>query len=253
MTAVEQLVVEDVSVRYRTPAGDFWAVREASLSVARGRTLAVVGESGSGKTTLARAILGLVPLASGTIRLNDGRPDRAVPAERIGMVWQDPFASLDPRWTVERLIAEPGQIAGRAVDVASVMEEVGLDASLARRHPHHLSGGQRQRIAIGRALALRPPLLICDEPTAALDLSIQAQILNLLKDIQRSHGCACLYISHDLQTVRFLADEIVVMREGRIVERGPTARIFTDPQHEYTRLLLASAPSLETLGQIPGL
>jgi oligopeptide/dipeptide ABC transporter ATP-binding protein len=167
------------------------------------------------------------------------------------MVWQDPYASIDPRWRVKDIIAEPGVILGVPVDVNQVLDEVGLSKEMGDRFPHQLSGGQRQRVAIGRALALRPPLVICDEPTAALDLSVQAQILNLLRDIQRDIGCAFLYISHDLTTVRFLADRVAVMYMGRVVEEGPTRQLFEAPLHPYTFALLESAPTLEKLGYLP--
>lgn len=215
--------------------------------------MAVVGESGCGKTTLARAVLGLQPLASGEIQVA-GQPvlgNLAGQAKRIGMVWQDPFASIEPKWTVRKILEEPVRLAGQKVDIAKMMDQVGLAPALADRYPHELSGGQRQRAAIARAIALRPPLVICDEPTAALDLSIQAQILNLLKDLKAETGCAFLYITHDLQTVRYLADRVAVMYMGQIVEIGPTEDVFTHPKHPYTQALLASSPSLEKLGHIP--
>lgn len=229
------------------------ALDGVSLSVEAGETVAVVGESGCGKTTLARGILGLQRLSSGTVRLHsDGeKVNGSTLAERIGMVWQDPYASLDPRWKVSRIIEEPGRIAGKAVDVSAILEEVGLSPETGDRYPHQMSGGQRQRVAIGRALALRPPLVVCDEPTAALDLSIQAQILNLLRDIQESRKCSILYISHDLTTVRFLADRVAVMYLGKIVEVGTTSSVFSNPMHPYTKALLDSAPSLERLGYLP--
>jgi peptide/nickel transport system ATP-binding protein len=224
-----------------------------SLTVNPGETVAVVGESGCGKTTLARAVLGLQSLAAGKIRLvNDevNGPTRRM-AEKVGMVWQDPYASLNPKWKVGRSATEPLALLGKKGKAEAIFEEVGLDPQMVSRFPHQLSGGQRQRVAIGRALALKPPLVICDEPTAALDLSIRAQILNLLKDVQRQNGCAFLYISHDLTTVRFLADRVAVMYLGRIVEEGPTEKIFSDPRHPYTKALLESAPTLEKLLHLP--
>jgi dipeptide transport system ATP-binding protein len=229
------------------------AMDGVSLTVRKGETVAVVGESGCGKTTLARSVLGLQPLAGGEILLQ-GEPVRGVQnkqAAKVGMVWQDPYASLNPRWRVGRSILEPSKIVGSKQVATELFEEVGLDPQLVARYPHELSGGQRQRIAIGRALSLKPPLVICDEPTAALDLSIRAQILNLLKDVQDRLGCSFLYISHDLTTVRFIADQVAVMYLGRIVEEGPTEAIFTDPRHPYTRALLDSAPSLDRLMQLP--
>ncbi len=224
-----------------------------SLTVQRGETLAVVGESGCGKTTLARAVLGLQPLKDGHIHL-DGMEVKGTTrrmAEKVGMVWQDPYASLNPRWKVGKSVQEPLALTGKRGDPAAIFEEVGLDPRFVDRYPHQLSGGQRQRVAIGRALALKPPLVICDEPTAALDLSIRAQILNLLKDVQKANHCSFLYISHDLTTVRFLADRVAVMYLGSIVEEGPTEQIFSDPRHPYTKALLDSAPTLDKLQHLP--
>lgn len=229
------------------------AVDRVSLTVTAGETVALVGESGSGKTTLARAVLGLQSLVSGSIELH-GEPVSGVrrdQAARAGIVWQDPYASLDPRWTLERIVLEPLRLLGRDGDAGALLDEVGLDAQYAQRYPHQLSGGQRQRVAIARALAARPPVVLCDEPTAALDLSVQAQILNLLKDLQESHGCAYLYISHDLDTVRYLADRVAVMYLGAIVEEGPAADVFAGPRHPYTRALLASSPSMDRPGVLP--
>lgn len=247
------LEVTNARVEFHQHGGTIRALDGVSLQVHTGETLAVVGESGCGKTTLARAVLGLQPLAAGEVKLN-GEPVKGTMrrlAEKVGMVWQDPYASLNPKWRVARSVEEPGRIVGKRSDPAAVFEEVGLDRKMLDRYPHELSGGQRQRVAIGRALALKPPLVICDEPTAALDLSIRAQILNLLRDIQTKNRCSFLYISHDLTTVRFLADRVAVMYLGRIVEEGPTETIFSDPRHPYTRALLESAPSIEKLMQLP--
>jgi oligopeptide/dipeptide ABC transporter ATP-binding protein len=247
------LSVEDIVVEFSVQGGTVRAVDGVSFVVNAGETVAIVGESGCGKTTIARAVLGLQPTVSGNILL-DGRPvrdQRHRIAEKVGMVWQDPFASLDPKWTVGRSLLEPARILGRNADAGKIFQEVGLDPRFASRFPHQLSGGQRQRVAIGRALVTEPPLVICDEPTAALDLSIRAQILNLLKDIQRNRDCSFLYISHDLTTVRYLADRVLVMYLGRIVEEGPTEEIFSSPRHPYTAALLASAPTLEHLRQLP--
>jgi oligopeptide/dipeptide ABC transporter ATP-binding protein len=247
------LKVRGAVVEFETPGGTVRALDGVSLDVRRGETLAIVGESGCGKTTLARAVLGLQPMASGTIELQ-GKSVTGVKrniAQEVGMVWQDPYASLDPRWKISRSITEAARIAGRKVDAKEILTEVGLDDRFINRFPHQLSGGQRQRVAIGRALALKPPLVICDEPTAALDLSIRAQILNLLKKVQADLGCSFLYISHDLMTVRFLADRVAVMYLGRIVEEGPTEEIFLNPRHPYTKALLDSAPTLDKLQQLP--
>lgn len=245
--------VRDAVVEFSSPGGTIRALDGVSVDVFPGETVAVVGESGCGKTTLARVILGLQPLKSGEVKLDGvaikGTPKRV--AERVGMVWQDPYASLDPRWQVGRSILEPMKVLGRTANATELFLEVGLDPQFVSRFPHQLSGGQRQRVAIGRALAAQPPLVICDEPTAALDLSIRAQILNLLKDIQASRGCSFLYISHDLTTVRYVADRVLVMYLGVVVEEGPAELVFSDPRHPYTRALLDSAPSLERLRQLP--
>ena len=247
------LEVKDVQVEFGGPGGAVRALDGVSLSVEPGETVAVVGESGCGKTTLARAVLGLQPLVGGAISLagDDVKGVARTNAERVGMVWQDPYASLNPKWTVGRSATEPLRIANKKGDPGAIFEEVGLPPGMTDRYPHQLSGGQRQRVAIGRALALKPPLVICDEPTAALDLSIRAQILNLLKAVQKANGCSFLYISHDLTTVRFLADRVAVMYLGRIVEEGPAEQVFTQPRHWYTKALLDSAPSLERLMQLP--
>lgn len=244
--------VREAVVEFAVEKGKVRALDGVSLTVEPGETLAVVGESGCGKTTLARVILGLQPLVSGEVHLGDRRVQGVALGQsgQVGMVWQDPFASLDPRWTIGRLIEEPLRLAGRKRDLGELLQDVGLDPSHAERFPHQLSGGQRQRAAIARAIALEPPLVICDEPTAALDLSIQAQILNLLKDLQVRNGCAFLYISHDLQTVRFLANRVAVMYLGQIVEHGPTADVFGTPRHPYTRALLDAVPSLTTFGHL---
>lgn len=245
--------VRGAVVEFATPRGTVRALDGVDLELAPGETLAVVGESGCGKTTLARVLLGLQPLAAGEAWLA-GKPVRGVrpgQAAEVGMVWQDPYASLDPRWTIGRSVAEPARAVGRSVDLVALLGEVGLDQSFAGRYPHQLSGGQRQRAAIARAIALRPPLVICDEPTAALDLSVQAQVLNLLGELRGKHGAAFLYISHDLGTVRFLAGRVVVMYLGRVVEEGPPEAIFETPMHPYTRMLVDSTPSLQRLGELP--
>jgi len=249
------LDIRDVSVEFPGHGGSVRALDGVSLQVNPGETVAVVGESGCGKTTLARSVLGLQRLSKGEIDLAGSRIEGTTRrmAERVGMVWQDPYASLNPRWKVGRSALEPLVLTGKKGQrtATAVFEEVGLDPKFVDRFPHQLSGGQRQRVAIGRALALKPPLVICDEPTAALDLSVRAQILNLLKDVQQASGCAFLYISHDLTTVRFLADRVAVMYLGRIVEEGPTEEIFSNPRHPYTRALLDSAPTLEKLMHLP--
>ncbi|WP_040807602.1 dipeptide ABC transporter ATP-binding protein [Nocardia concava] len=250
------LVVSNLSKTFRArgrrqPAP---AVDDVSFTISRGRTTAIVGESGSGKTTTARMILGLLPATSGRVRL-DGeeivtlRGARLRAARRaMQPVFQNPYSSLDPMWTVERLIAEPlrafatGDRTVRRARVAELLDQVALPAALAHRYPHELSGGQRQRVAIARALAVNPRLMICDEPVSALDVLIQNQILTLLADLQSRLNLSYLFITHDLAVVRALAHDVVVMREGRIVEQGPTTRILTTPAAAYTRDLLASIP-----------
>ena len=247
------LEVNEATVEFGNTPSVLRALDNVSLKVEAGETIAVVGESGCGKTTLARAVLGLQPLVNGEINLLGSPvkfPNRES-AQNIGMVWQDPFASLDPRWTVRKSILEPIQLCRKSGDVSKILHEVGLDDTFLDRYPHQMSGGQRQRVAIGRAIALRPPLIVCDEPTAALDLSIRAQILNLLKRIQGENQCSYLYISHDLSTVRFLADRVAVMYLGQIVELGNAHQIFTSPRHPYTKALLDSAPDIKKLRILP--
>jgi len=247
------LSVRDVRVEFMSPGGVVRALDGVSLDVETGEIVAVVGESGCGKTTLARAVLGLQPMSAGEITLNGRKVEGTTRtmARDVGMVWQDPYASLDPRWRVKDAITEAADLAGVPADAVELFDRVGLDQRWLDRYPHQLSGGQRQRVAIGRALAAEPPLVICDEPTAALDLSIRAQILNLLKTIQRDRGCSFLYISHDLTTVRFLADRVAVMYLGRIVEMGETEEVFENPRHPYTRALMDSALTLDNLMSLP--
>ncbi|MER5865849.1 ABC transporter ATP-binding protein [Kitasatospora sp. NPDC002040] len=211
-----------------------------------GETLGIVGESGSGKSTLARALVGVHTADAGTIRyLGPGDP-----ARRIQMVFQDPYSSLNPRMTVGQIIAEPliahrlGDRAARAARVADLLTRVGLDPATADRHPRSFSGGQRQRIGIARALAPEPSVLVCDEPVSALDVSVQAQVVDLLAELQRELGLAVVFIAHDLAVVRQVSHRIAVMHRGLVVETGDADQLVTDPQHEYTRTLLAAAPRL---------
>jgi peptide/nickel transport system ATP-binding protein len=245
------LKIQGAVVEYGGGKAPFRAVDHVDLEVMPGEAVALVGESGCGKTSLARAVLGLEPLAEGSISWSSSAASAPILAAKVGMVWQDPFASLDPLWTIRKSLLEPARIARREVDLGALLAEIGLNDSHLDRYPHELSGGQRQRAAIGRALVLRPPLVICDEPTAALDLSIQAQILNLLKDLQAANTSSYLYISHDLETVRFVADRVMVMKAGKIVESGPTADVLDRPQHPYTQRLLSSVLTLDALGHLP--
>ncbi len=245
------LKIQGAVVEYGGGRAPFRAVDGVDLEVMPGEAVALVGESGCGKTSLARAVLGLEPLAGGSISWSRDAQEAPILAAKVGMVWQDPFASLDPLWTIRQSLLEPARLARRKTDLGALLAEVGLNESHLDRYPHELSGGQRQRAAIGRALVLRPPLVICDEPTAALDLSIQAQILNLLKDLQAANTSSYLYISHDLETVRFVADRVMVMKAGKIVEAGAAAEVLDSPQHSYTQKLLSSVLSLDALGQLP--
>jgi len=227
------------------------AVDGVSLDVKPGECLGLVGESGCGKSTLALAIMGLIPPTHGGIALNgqaiSGR-DRMATARTVQMVFQDPYASLNPRQTVRRTLADPLRLHGvtnrSEVDqrVADMMAKVGLRPDHADRYPHEFSGGQRQRIGIARALILRPKLVICDEPVSALDVSIRAQILNLLEDMKRRYGLTLLFIAHDLAVVKAVSDRIAVMYLGRLCEVGPTEQLFARPAHPYTALLLEAIP-----------
>ena len=230
------------------------AVRDVGFTIGRGETFGIVGESGSGKSTTARLVLRLMEPTRGVIRFRGQDlatlSKEALRRERrhMQMIFQDPFGSLNGRMTIEQLIAEPmevhhiGDSAERRRRVGQLLAEVGLPEAARHRFPHEFSGGQRQRIAIARALATEPQLIVADEPVSALDVSVQAQVLNLLLDLQQRHGLALLFISHDLRVVEFMCDRIAVMYLGTVVEEGPKAEIYAEPRHPYTRALLDSAP-----------
>jgi len=233
------------------------AVSDVSFQIERGTTYALVGESGSGKSTIARMAVGLLPPTSGTVTIdNIDLNDRNIDAKqiqalrrRIQMVFQSPYASLNPRWRVSAILAEPLRAFGLAQGceterIAELLEQVGLSAKDQKRYPHEFSGGQRQRISIARALASKPDFIICDEPTSALDVSVQAQVLNLLKQLQRDLGLTYLFITHDLAVVATMAHKIGVLQSGRLIEEGDTQALLNNPTTEYTRMLIESAPRL---------
>ncbi|WP_405901182.1 ATP-binding cassette domain-containing protein [Streptomyces sp. NBC_00727] len=255
MTALR---VDGLTVRRTGPRGSFAAVDGVSLEIASGTTLGLVGESGSGKSTLAGAIVGLVPVRGGRILVGGEEVrtrtvrDRRRLGRRVQVVLQDPDTALDPRMTVRQALVEAATVfrrldrAGRAARVAELLDLVGLDARLADRLPRQLSGGQRQRVALARALAVEPGLLIADEITSALDVSVQASVLNTVRGLQQRLGLSMLFIGHNLPAVCHVSDAVAVMRNGRIVETAPTGMILGAPAHPYTRTLLDSVPSLRT-------
>ncbi|KAA5604988.1 ATP-binding cassette domain-containing protein [Roseospira marina] len=238
------------------------AVADVSLTLARGESLGVVGESGCGKSTLARLVTALEPPDRGTVRIAGADPHALPKAtlrrlrRRIQMVFQDPMGSLDPRWTIARVIAEP--LAGLAPEIpradrrahaADALAAVGLGAEALDRYPHQFSGGQRQRIAIARALVTHPDVVVADEPVSALDVSVQAQVLNLFLALRHRHGLALLFISHDLDVVRHVTERVMVMVQGHVVESGPTRDVLDRPAHPHTAALLAAVPRIEAAGQ----
>jgi oligopeptide/dipeptide ABC transporter ATP-binding protein len=241
--------------------GTVRAVDGVSLKVRRGRTLGLVGESGCGKSTLARVVTALQPATGGSIKL-DGvelttikRGQMRALRRQVQMVFQDPYGSLNPRRRVGSILGEPFAIhdgpkgAARRAEVQQLLERVGLSADHYNRFPTEFSGGQRQRLGIARALALRPDLVVCDEPVSALDVSIQAQVLNLLEDLQEEFGLTYLFIAHDLSVVRHVSDEVAVMYLGKIVEQGPVESLYSRPQHPYTNALLSAVPDATAITQ----
>ncbi len=230
------------------------AVDGVSFEIEEGKTLGLVGESGSGKSTTGYCILQLLKPTAGSIRFQGeeltelGREAIRKMRREMQIVFQDPYSSLDPRMTVGDIVSEPLEVHGvgsrrnRRARVRELLDVVGFNPDYENRYPHEFSGGQRQRVGVARALALNPSLIVCDEPVSALDVSIQAQILNLLKDLQRDFGLTYLFISHDLAVVRSMSDHIAVMKDGKIVETGPADDVYETPKHEYTRALLTAVP-----------
>jgi oligopeptide/dipeptide ABC transporter ATP-binding protein len=250
------------------------AVCGVSFKIEEGRTLGLVGESGSGKSTIARAVMGLLPVQEGSVRFMDqelvglGNKDYAAVRQRMSMMFQDPVGSLSPRLTVRGLVTEPFRIHGMHRDkdldaeAARLLKMVGLTPEFGRRFPHQLSGGQARRVGVARALALGPKVIIADEPTAGLDVSVQGEVLNLLARLQRELGLSILIITHNLNVVRHITDRMAIMYLGRLVETGPTEEVFHQPRHPYTEALLAANPEpdpdarhsrIELKGEIPSL
>ena len=259
------LDVRDIRVGFRRTrrAPLFWALDGVSLTVHHGRTMGLVGESGSGKSTLARAVLGLAPVQSGTIELQgqdithlDSRARRPL-GRTLQAVFQDPNSSLNPSYTVARSLAEPLRAQGIrarqeiAQRTSTMLEDVGLEPAAASRYPRQFSGGQRQRISIARALMTSPQVVICDESVSALDLSVQAQILNLLADLQAAHGLSYLFISHDMSVIRHICHDITVLYQGQVMEAGPTSFVAHQPAHPYTRRAAGGRPGRRPHGAAP--
>jgi oligopeptide transport system ATP-binding protein len=261
---VPLLSIRDLAKTYRTegafrqPQREIHAVNRVSLDIDAGEALGLVGESGCGKSTLGRMVLRLIEPTSGSVRFDDqevlsssGSALRRLRRD-MQIIFQDPFASLNPRMRVQEIVTEPLIIHERHMSAAQrhaaaeqMMDAVGLDVSALRRYPHEFSGGQRQRIGIARALILRPRFIVCDEPVSALDVSVGAQIVNLLKKLQRDFGLTYLFISHSMPVVRYLCDRVAVMRAGEIVELASAEKLTAAPSHEYTRALVAATPEPE--------
>jgi oligopeptide/dipeptide ABC transporter ATP-binding protein len=260
------LDIRDITVTYlrRRTSFFFTAVDRASLAIQHGETVGLVGESGSGKTTIGRAVLGLTPVRSGSIHFEGtdithaGFKERRKLSTMLQVVFQDPYGSLNPTRTIWQILAEPLQVhkhldrRGILDRVSWALERVGMGGEDATKYPRQFSGGQRQRIAIARALMMSPKLIICDEPTSALDLSIQAQILNLLAELQRSLDLSYLFISHALTVVRHVAQRMVVLYRGTVMESGPSEVVYDRPAHPYSRMLLAAEPTMKPRPLLPG-
>ncbi len=250
------LELDGVDVVFRRGSRTFQALHKVNLALFAGERVGLVGGSGSGKTTILRTLLGLIRPAAGEVRFDgrrvDGLPDKDLTdlRSRVSLVSQDPNASLNPRMRLREIVSEPLRSPWlsnrRKVDdaIAEAITGVGLDVAMLERFPHELSGGQRQRVAIARALVSSPDLLIADEPVSALDVSVRAQVLNLLGEAVRERNLAMLFVSHDLAVVRHLCERVVVVDRGRVVEKGPVTKVFGEPRHEYTRRLLEASLSL---------
>ncbi len=257
MPADEILKVEHLKKYFNTPSGTLHAVDDVTFTLNRGKTLGVVGESGCGKSTMGRSILRLIEPTSGSVRfegediLGYGKKRLKALRKDMQIIFQDPFASLNPRMTVAEAIAAPLIVQnvysgrdkkGLHKKVAEFMDLVGLAPRLINTYPHELDGGRRQRIGIARAMALNPKFIVCDEPVSALDVSIQAQILNLMQDLQEQMGLTYMFITHDLSVVKFISDDIIVMYLGQMVEKAPSDLLFKNPLHPYTKALLSAIP-----------
>lgn len=249
--------IKNLKKYFSTPRGLLHAVDDVTFTIEKGKTLGVVGESGCGKSTLGRTIIHLHESTSGQIFLNGSDitklkgKDLKVAREKMQIIFQDPYSSLDPRKTIEKTIREPLMISGRynrsEIDtkVEEIMELVGIDARLRQAYPHELDGGRRQRVGIARALALEPEFVVCDEPVSALDVSIQAQVLNLLKKLQKDRGLTYMFVTHDMSVVRHISDDICVMYLGQMVEKCAAKELFRNPLHPYTKALLSAIPSVD--------
>lgn len=249
--------VKHLKKYFETPKGMLHAVDDVTFSIGKGKTMGVVGESGCGKSTLGRTLIHLYESTDGQIFFN-GEDITHVHKhklhqlrEKMQIIFQDPFASLNPRMTVEETIREPLELSGKfkkgelSDETDRIMEMVGIDERLRYAYPHELDGGRRQRVGIGRALALDPAFVVCDEPVSALDVSIQAQVLNLLKKLQQDRGLTYMFVTHDMSVVRHISDDICVMYLGQVVEKCPSKELFKNPMHPYTKALLSAIPSVD--------
>ncbi|MBQ9210688.1 MAG: ATP-binding cassette domain-containing protein [Clostridia bacterium] len=256
--ANELIRVEHLKKYFKVPAGTNHAVDDVSFTIARGETLGVVGESGCGKSTLGRTIIHLLESTDGKIFLNDkdithvNKAELKALREKMQIVFQDPYSSLNPRLRIENTVIEPLKMSGRfhskaelKAEANKLMELVGIDERLREAYPHELDGGRRQRVCIARALALNPEFIVCDEPVSALDVSIQAAVLNLLQELQQKMGMAYMFVTHDLSVVKHISDNICVMYLGQLVEKAPTKELFAHTLHPYTKALLSAIPSTD--------